>query len=388
MLGALQLGALPLNLAHNPDFFKLLHALRWHSASCCPSGHHPTLLSCAVLCVSQLGALPLNFAHDPDFYKLLRAVRWYSASSCPSGNNSSSSSYWSPPGAMEAAAAAAEVPAELIADTTETAEGGAGTTGLPVDYFGPTAAAPGADYFGGYGAPAAAAAAPAAAGAVARFQAPSPSKVPPVDNTASRAPGSSKGMFGSRAGKGFPASSWLKNLHLPGKSKSKAASLTATTALATGGFSPLSAAAGAGVGSGSQLPISSSAVEYLPVTTGLPSGSAGAVTAAAGGGEDRTAAGGAPQSRSNSRASSISLAAGGKQSVHHSPAASEGSSVVARTAAAEIARNAVAAVIERATREEEAEIQVFGRGEGAVSRGGPSFGSMSFEAGFVCSTTA
>jgi hypothetical protein len=325
-----------------------------------------------VLCVSQLGALPLNFAHDPDFYKLLRAVRWYSASSCPSGNNPSSSSYWSPPGAMEAAAAAAEVPTELAADTTETAEGGAGTSGLPADYFGPTAAAPGADYFGGYGAPAAVAAEPAAAGAVARFQAPSPSKVPPVDNTASGAPGSSKGMFGSRAGKGFPASSWLKNLHLPGKSKSKAASLSATTALATGGFSPLSAAAGAGVGSGSQLPTSSNAVEYLPVTTGLSGGSAGAATAAAAGGEDHTAAaGGAPHSRSDSRASSISLAAGGKRSVHHSPAASEGSSVVARTAAAEIARNAVAAVIERATREEEAEIQVCGRGEGAVSRGVP-----------------
>lgn len=43
--------------------------------------------------VLQHGALPLNFAHDPDFYKLLRAVRWYGAASVPSGNNPSSSRY-------------------------------------------------------------------------------------------------------------------------------------------------------------------------------------------------------------------------------------------------------------------------------------------------------
>lgn len=44
-----------------------------------------SVLKCMHGAATQLGALPLNYAHDPDFYKLLRAVRWYSTASCPSG---------------------------------------------------------------------------------------------------------------------------------------------------------------------------------------------------------------------------------------------------------------------------------------------------------------
>lgn len=307
------------------------------------------------LCAVQLGALPLNFAHDPDFYKLLRAVRWYSAASCPSGNNPSSSSYWSPPGAMEATTATAATATATAAGATATAGATAGA-GLPVDYFGPDAAAADAQYFGGYGsAPAVPAAADAADDDLVLYHAPSPTQglidAPAAAAAAagagakgaSAAASSSKGGLFSKAGsssktssKGFPASSWLKSLQLPGKNRNKAAALTATATLAQGGFSPLSAAA-AGGGGESVLPTSSSAVDYVPLTAGMSGQGAG-------------------HSRSNSRTSSISLAAGGRRSAsvsaHHSPSASEGSSIVARNAAAEIARAAVAAVVERAAREE------------------------------------
>jgi hypothetical protein len=218
--------------------------------------------------------------------------------------------------------------------------------GLPVDYFGRDVAAPNAQHFGGYGAPAAPAAADAADDDLVLYQAPSPTQGM-VDAPAA-APGtlagdlpsadSGKGSLISKGGsskassKGFPASSWLKSLHLPGKSKNKnkAAALAATATLAHGGFSPLSAAAGVSV-----LSTNSSAVDHVAVTGG-------------------TTCQGAGHSRSNSRTSGISLAAGGRRSAsaQHSPAASEGSSVIARNAAAEIARAAVAAVVERAAREE------------------------------------
>lgn len=322
-----------------------------------------------------MGALPLNFAHDPDFYKLLRAVRWYSASSCPSGNNPSSSSYWSPPGAMEAAAAAsaavdidvdaaleelsAEAPAAALMEPCKPC------TGLPNNYFGPGAAVPDAQYFGGFAPPAA----PAAGSSMGV-----PMPGPPAAASSS---GKGVGVSG-KPSKSFQASSWLKSLHLGKKDskKAQAAGLTATTALAQGDFAPLSAAAAAAAGANAgPLPTSSTAAaaaaaeyDYLPYTTAGPGSAAGktfetvpvaAAAAAAGVGVmvAAAAAGTAGSSRSNSRASSISLA--GKRSVHHSPSGSEGSSVVARTAAAEIARAAVANVVERATREEQqGEIQV------------------------------
>lgn len=286
-------------------------------------------MRCAFVPCSQLGALPLNFAHDPDFYKLLRAVRWYSAASCPSGNNPASSSYWSPPGAMAAAAAA-------VATATPAATAAAATEGevgaLPAGYFGSpatTAAASADDDLVLYqGPPPTRDLCPEGVAAVAAARSSSTSK------------GGIFGRGGSKASKPFPASSWLKSLHLPGKGgqKGKAAPLTATMTLAQGGFSPLAAAApGAG-----QLPTSSSAVEYAPGT--------GAAAAAG------------HHSRSNSSSSSLAAAgssgksnhiAGHSGSAHHSPSAPEGSSVVARTAAAEIARAAVAAVVERAALEEQ-----------------------------------
>jgi hypothetical protein len=73
----------------------------------------------------QHGALPLNFAHDPDFFKLLRAVRWYGAASVPQGNNPNSSRYVStytpPPPAADAAAAAAVATASCDAGTSAAA---------------------------------------------------------------------------------------------------------------------------------------------------------------------------------------------------------------------------------------------------------------------------
>lgn len=70
----------------------------------------------------QHGALPLNFAHDPDFFKLLRAVRWYGAASVPQGNNPTSSRYVSsytpqPPADAAAAAAAATASCDAGANT-------------------------------------------------------------------------------------------------------------------------------------------------------------------------------------------------------------------------------------------------------------------------------
>lgn len=326
-------GATPLHVAVDKNHLMLAKTLMDRGA--------------AVDSTTHLGALPLNFAHDPDFYKLLRAVRWYSAASCPSGNNPASSSYWSPPGAMAAAAAAAGATAATPAAATAAAAGSE-VGALPADYFGGPAAAAADD------------------DDLVLYQAPSPTRdlsvpedVPAAAAAAAAASTSTAtassnkgGIFGRGGGsskatsKPFPASSWLKSLHLPGKGghKGKAAGpLTATKALAQGGVSPLAAA----TPGAAQLPTSSSAVEYVP-------------TAGAG-------AAGSHHSRSNSRSSSISLAAAGSSgrrnnnhaatgssgSAHHSPSASEGSSVVARTAAAEIARAAVAAVVERATREEQ-----------------------------------
>lgn len=327
----------------------------------------------------QLGALPLNFAHDPDFYKLLRAVRWYSAASCPTGNNPSSSTYWSPPGAMEAAAAAV-VSREPAAAAAAAAPG---SSGLPEGFFDPAAAAPGLQYFADYGSCMAASSAPAAAASAAdpttqaaglqlsdvvpRYQAPSPTKgfmvgVSPAASasaaaaTAAGGSGfsamyqtagvSSKGLFGKLAAqpkpsKAFPASNWLKSLRMQGGKKSKTP-LAATMALAQGSYAPLTEA------TTPQLRSSSAAMDFVPSTANpVAAAAVGAMPAAAG---DEAAAAG--QSRSNSRTSSISLVAG-KRSTHHSPSPSEGSSIVAQRAAAEIARAAVAAVVERAAREEE-----------------------------------
>lgn len=353
--------------------------------------------------------MPLNFAHDPDFYKLLRALRWYSAASCPTGNNPSSSSYWSPPGAMEAmAAAAAETitePAAAAAAAAVSAATAAG--GMPAGFFEPAAAVPDAQYFGGYGGSSTAAASETCTTATVpafvvggsasvpevmpRFMVPSPTQGLVVSAAGAAPYGAAvsyssmtttttrkaKGFFSrsaktaevkaqnaaaagafaapAPAAKTFPASSWLKSLKsLPGRQKSnnKNGPLSATMAMAQGGYAPLSSAT------------------TLPISTLPTSEYAGAAGGAATFGGDALAL--AAQSRASSRASSISLqaaaaaTAGGKRSTHHSPSPSEGSSIVARTAAAEIARNAVAAVVERAAREEQHQQQAAAAGAGEI----------------------
>jgi hypothetical protein len=121
------------NKPSNPPYAAPYSPLTSTLISCCVLAYHSASTNHNTQTILQHGALPLNFAHDPDFFKLLRAVRWYGAASVPQGNNPNSSRYVStytpPPPADDTATDAVAIASCDAGTSAAAAAAGSGSVG-------------------------------------------------------------------------------------------------------------------------------------------------------------------------------------------------------------------------------------------------------------------